>query len=687
MSLFARTAFSALVAVALLSTPAAGQTRDQLVPDQPADVVVNMRAVDIADVAEQISRITGRTLILDPAVKGIVNVTSAEPLSVAGVWDLFQSVLRVHGFAAVKSGRAWRIIPQASAIRDTGAGGRLSGQDVTTRMIRLNNVSSEQAARAFRPLVAQFGSIEALVSPNAIIITDYAENVRRVEQLVRALDSGGGSSFDSISLRYANARDVAAAISGVMGDGSGAGGPRVVADERSNIVLVRGQPNLVAEARRLARTIDQPGAGVPITRLIRLNNGDAEAVTDVLRGLMGEQGSVSNPAARAVAGGRARLNRSSGSAGMAGLSPGSTPSTLTGSSANIAELPAASPAGGANEAPRGFSTEDLTVQPAPELNAIVLRGTPAAIRAVEPLIAELDVRRPQVLIEAAIVEISGDQAEQLGIQLGIGAAAIDRASGAATSFSNLGLPLSNILAIIGSPAAGAVLPNGGSANIRFGDNFSVLVQALGQSTRANLLSTPSLTTLDNEPAEIVVGQNVPFRTGSFTTNGNTLNPFTTIERQDVGLTLRVVPRIHEGNVVRLEVAQEVSSLVDAVTGAADLVTNRRSIQTTVLADDGQTIVLGGLINDDRIRTRTQVPILGDIPIAGELFRSRKEAQVKRTLFVFLKPTILRDRAAAVAATESKYARVRYDEAMLGKGPPLLLEPPRARLPLEIRGVY
>lgn len=678
MSLFARTALSALIAASLVGASATAQTSGQ-----SADVVVNMRAVEISDVAEQISRITGRTLILDPAVKGVVNVTSAEPLSVEGVWDLFQSVLRVHGFAAVRSGRAWRIIPQATAIRDTGSGGRLNGQDVTTRLIRLHNVSGEQAVRVFRPLVAQFGSIESIASPNAIVVTDYAENVRRIEQLARALDSGGGGRFDSINLRYANARDVAAAIQGVMGDAAQAGGPRVVADERSNIVLLRGEPNLIAEARRLARTIDQPGAGVPITRMIRLNNGDAEAITDVLRGIMGEQGAVTNPAARAVAGGRARIDRQSANnaSAMSGMSIGSTPPTLGGTAE-------ATPSGdGGAAAPKGFSTDDLTVQPAPELNAIVLRGTPAAIAAVEPLITQLDVRRPQVLIEAAIVEISGDQAEQLAIQMGIGAAALDAPSGGASSFGALGLPLSAILTAIGAPAAIAVLPNGASGNIRFGDNFNMLVQALGSSTRANLLSTPSLTTLDNEPAEIVVGQNVPFRTGSFATDGNSTNPFTTIERQDVGLTLKVVPRIHEGNVVRLEVAQEVSSLVPTVIGAADLITNRRSIQTTVLADDGQTIVLGGLISDDRTQTKSQVPILGDVPIVGELFKSRRESQTKRTLFVFLKPTILRDRAAANAVTQAKYARTRYDEAMLGKGPPLLLEPPRARLPVEINGVY
>ncbi|ATE63530.1 type II secretion system secretin GspD [Rhizorhabdus dicambivorans] len=680
MYLPARTALSALVAASLVATPVLAQGAAQ-----PADVVVNMRAVEISDVAEQISRITGRTLILDPAVKGTVNVTSAEPLSVDGVWDLFQSVLRVHGFAAVRSGRAWRIIPQATAIRDAGVGGRLSGQDVTTRMIRLQNVSGEQAVRVFRPLVAQFGSIEAMSSPNAIIVTDYAENVRRIESLARALDYGGGGRFDSITLRYANAKDVAAAIQGVFGDGTQTGGPRVVADERSNIVLVRGEPNMVSEARRLASTIDKPGAGVPVTRMIRLNNGDSEAVTDVLRGVLGEQGAVTNPVARAVAGGRARITRQESNARMAAssMSLGSTPSTLGGG----AEAPAAA-AGDGDGAAKGFSTPELTVQPAPELNAIVLRGTPAAIAEVEPLIAQLDVRRPQVLIEAAIVEISGDEAEQLSVQLGLGAAALNRGDGAATSFTTgPGVSLSTILGAIGAPAAVAVAPNGGSANIGLGDNFSVLVQALGQSTRANLLSTPSLTTLDNEPAEIVVGQNVPFRTGSFATDGNSLNPFTTIERQDVGLTLKVVPRIHQGNVVRLEVAQEVSALVPAVIGAADLITNRRSIQTTVLADDGQTIVLGGLIADDRTLTKSQVPILGDVPVLGELFKSRREAQVKRTLFVFLKPTILRDQAATRAVTEAKYARTRYDEAMLGKHAPLLLEPPRARLPVEISGVY
>jgi general secretion pathway protein D len=215
----------------------------------------------------------------------------------------------------------------------------------------------------------------------------------------------------------------------------------------------------------------------------------------------------------------------------------------------------------------------------------------------------------------------------------------------------------------------------------------VLVQALGQSTRANLLSTPSLTTLDNQPAEIVVGQNVPFRTGSYATAGNTTTPFTTIERADVGITLRVVPRVHEGDTIRLDVSQEVSSLVGAVTGAADLVTNRRSIQTTVLADNGQTIVLGGLISDDETRTASKVPVLGDLPVLGNLFKSRTEEKSRRTLFVFLRPTILRDTSSVTAAAATKYDRIRNVEANLKDTPSLLLQPPAPRLPVEIDGVY
>lgn len=660
----------------------------------PADVVVNMHDIDIAAVAEQMSRITGRTLILDPAVKGTVNVTSAEPLTPNGAWELFLSVLRVHGYVAVQSGRVWRIIPQANAAREAGAA---VGQGVITRMIRLRNVPADAAARVFKPLVAAFGTVEALPVPNAIVVTDYADNVRRIERLARALDSGAGAEVQAVRLQYATAQDVAQTLQDSLGEGStatSAGAFRAVGDERSNMVVLRGDPAMMAQALRLLRSLDQPGGATPVTRLFRLSNANVESVTEVLRGILGEGNGSTNPVARSLA---ARRTASPAAGGALTNPPASTPATAgstDGGDTNTA-APALARAGSSTErdngrtaAARGFSTPGLTVQPAPEINAIVVRGTPAAISAIEPLIAQLDIRRPQVVIDAAIVEINSDDAESLAVQLGLGGAAAQQRDGLSTSFTTLGLPLSSILSTLGAPAAGKILSDGVSGNVRVTDDFSILVQALGQSTKANLLSTPSLTTLDNEEAEIVVGQNVPFRTGSFATDGNTLSPFTTIERQDVGITLRVLPRIHDGDVVQLDVAQEVSSLTSAtVSGAADLITNRRSITTSVLADNRGTIVLGGLISDDRTSVRSKVPVLGDVPVIGELFRGRKEGQTRRTLFVFLRPTILRNRLDATEATNERYDRLRQSEAGLADRRSLLLEPPTARLTVDLPGIY
>ncbi len=670
---------------------------------QISDVVVNMRDVEIAQVAEQVARITGRTIILDPAVKGVVNVVSAEPLSPEGVWDLFRSVLRVYGFAAVRSGAAWRVIPQAAAVQGgaTAAIGTAAvrAQDVISRVIPLRNLPSDAAVRVFRPLVASFGSVEALTNPNAIVVTDYAENVRRIERLAAQIDRGGGTSFDSLTLRYASAKDVGAALTRILGDGSAPGSPKVAVDERSNIVLVRGDTKALAEARRIAALLDRAGGATPTTRVFRLNFADAESITNVLRGLTGQPQTATNPVARSLSRSRSTLGAGSTgtatsgqSSGLGGLAQANGFGALGGagglSGGGAVFGGATTSAGGVSGASAttgGVTTDDLSIQSSPELNAIVVRGTPAVIAAISGLIEQLDVRRPQVLIEAAIAEVTSDIAEQLGVQFGAGKAAVIGGISGGTSFTNSGVSLGSIVSAL-LPGVPTALSTGLSIAGGSAGNFSVLVQALGTSSKANLLSTPSITTLDNEPAEIVVGQNVPFRTGSYGTAANTLTPFTTIERQDVGLTLRVVPRIHEGDSIRLEVSQEVSSLVGAVTGAADLITNRRSIQTTVLADNGDTIVLGGLSSDDRTSVKSQAPLLGDIPLVGNLFKSRQTERVKRTLFVFLRPTILRDRASIVAAADAKYALVRAAEA----GDPersLLLHPPAPRLPLEIQGLY
>ncbi|PCD04713.1 type II secretion system protein GspD [Sphingomonas spermidinifaciens] len=656
-----------------------------------------MRGIEIADVADQISRLTGRTLILDPAVKGVVTVTSAQPLSAEGVWELFQSVLRANGFAAVRSGRAWRVVPAANAVRDGGVRRSASGQELTTRMIRLSNVPAAEAARIARPLVAAFGSVEPLASPNAIVVTDYADNVRRIEGLMRSLDGGGGQSFATIPLRNGSAADVAAAIGQVLGEGDA----RVAGDARSNIVVVRGTPAAVAEARRIALSLDTPGGATPITRTFRLNYADAESVTEVLRGVLGQEAEATNPIAqslqsRGTRGGLGAQANRSPTAALAGLVNSSNQQNLGAAGG----MNGAGGTGGAGistvgqteraQTPQGFSTPELTVQPAPDINAIVVRGTPSAMAGMDQLIADLDVRRPQVLLEAAIAEITGDEAERLAIQIGSAGTVLDGVEGVATNFGSPStgvVGLGTILTALGVPV-GQVLGNGITGNVAFGNDFSILVQALGTSTKANLLSTPSVTVLDNKIGEFVVAQEVPFLTGSVLTNQNGATPYNSIERKDVGITLRVLPRVNAGDTIRLEVSQEASTIAQTqLNQAADLITNRRAINTTVLADNGRTIVLGGLINDDYIRQRSQVPILGDIPLVGELFKSRQEQRQKRTLFIFLKPTILRDPDATAAAAAERYQRLRGIEASTTEKGSLLLNPPAPRLTVEIDGIY
>lgn len=658
-----------------------------------ADIVVNMRGVEIADVADQISRLTGRTLILDPAVKGSVTVTSAQPLSPSGVWELFQSVLRANGFAAVRSGRAWRIVPQGNAVRDGGVPTRgASGQELVTRMIRLSNVPAAEAARVARPLVASFGSVEPLAQPNAVVVTDYADNVRRIEGILRSLDgNGSGLTFATIAMRNGSAPDVAQALQAVLGDPA-SGGARVAADARSNTIIVRGTPTAVADARRMLASLDTPGGATPITRVFRLGYADSESVTEVLRGVLGQEATTNNAVARSLSDKRGGNYRSPTSV-LGGMvqSGGSNPTDTATAAATAALRAQQSQLGQQNsETPQGFSTPELTVQPSPDINAVVVRGTPSAIAAIEQLIADLDVRRPQVLIEAAIAEISGQEAEALAVQLGTGGAALKQIEGAGTSFSNSPgqLSLGTILGALGVPMAKALGP-GLTANIGIGNDFSILVQALGTSTKSNLLSTPQITTLDNKIGEFVVAQEVPFVTGSILPgSGGNVNPYTSIERKDVGITLKVLPRINAGDTIRLEVAQEASSIAATqLSQASDLITNRRAINTTVLADNGQTIVLGGLTADDFGQIKSQVPILGDIPILGELFKSRRESREKRTLFIFLKPTILRNGEEAAAMAKAKYARLRNEELDLNTPSNLLLKPLRPRLTLEIDGIY
>ena len=654
-----------LFAVFALCLNTAGMGQAQAT-DPPATFVINLRDADIRLLSEQVSEITGRTLVLDPNVSGTVTVISAEPLDSDGVWELFQSVLSVRGYTALPSGSLWRVVPQAS-IREGGGvlenNSSVGKLDVITRLVQLKNFPATTAVGALRPLVASFGYIEAVVDTNTLVITDTAENVRRIEGIARALDADTGQEVFTIQIRNADALTVGAAVESVLNSTATQGAvAKVTVDPRANLLLLKSNRETYEMVQRIVTDLDVPGQAipstVPVTRVYKLRYADANSMAEVLRGLIGSGSTVSNPVAEAL--------------------PPDVVATAEGEATPEVRLVAPPPVA-------SLAVEDITIQPSIETNAVVVRARQEVQADLAALIGELDQRRPQVLIEAAIVEVSGDISEQLGIQLGFGTAA-PPGGFAATSFSPSGPTLDNILTLLGSPAAAGVAAAGLSIGLSRQDKYGLLLQALGQSAKANLLSTPSITTLDNQAAEIVVGQNVPFRTGSFTGNGTTQN---TIERRDVGITMRVVPRVNQGDVIQLEISQEVSSLVNtALAGAADIVTNRRSIKTTVLADNGGTIVLGGLITNDRQSTRSEVPGLGKLPIVGGLFRSKQNSARKQTLFVFLRPTILRSRADVATVSSNRFQRLKAIEANPGDKGSLLVEPKQVRrLPVEIDGLY
>ena len=633
-----------LVLVLLFALTTMLRAQDAMLDDANPAFTINLRDADIAVLAEQVSEITERTLIINPGLSGNVSVISAKPLTQAGVWSLFQSMLRVRGFVAVEAGVIWEIVPEAQSVAKAGTippGGRAGDQDVITKLVPLDRLPSAEAVRVLRPLVAQTGFIEALSDPNAIIITDTQANVDRIVNIARTFDIPEEERTEVIRFAFADAATVAQAMTEVLGtSGTGA---RISVDGASNVLLVRGNERDISQIRQLARNLDVAPRTSPQerkrTHIYALQFADAEVLAEIVANTLQGGTDITNPVA--------------------------------------ADVEGAAPAA-AGPAP------EVSVQASTETNSIVIRGTDSQIQEASSLIAALDQRPRQVMIEAAIVEVSGEVAERLGVQLGL-ADQIPQGGIAATNFSNGGASLGNVLAALGVNQASGLasgLTLGGAT-----DNFGILVQALSQSTQANLLSTPSITTTDNKPATIVVGQNVPFRTGSFATDGNTATPFTTIERRDVGITMQVLPRVTKNGVVRLDIAQEVSSLVNAnVEGAADLITNRRVIETTVQAQDGGTIVLGGLITDDNRAVQGKVPGLGDAPLIGGLFRSRSKDQTRRTLFVFLRPTVIDSQHKAKAVAQRQFKRLRNADAA---EPPrnLLKERKVNRLPLEINGLY
>lgn len=590
---------------------------------------INFRETDIREMISQVANITGKTFVVDPRVKNTkVTVVSTDQLDRDGVYELFLSVLRVHGFAAIPAGDVIKIQQQNFA-KQSGSDDSRPGQveDFVTRVIAAQHVDSNEIVKLLRPLVAQYGHLAAITQPNVVIISDHAENIDRLVALVQRIDVAETSELQVVALREAFVGDIVQMLERLAPDqvGANAKGPQrvqAIADERTNSLLLRGNPRPVQQVRSLVAQLDIKATAGGSTEVIYLAHADAKDIAELLKGLVtGGGGTTIAPAAGGAAG--------------AGGTTGNT-----------------------TRAPSFIQADE-------SLNAVVVRGDPSQIQEAREIIAKLDVRRTQVLIEAAIVEISLQDSETVGVDI----AAVDARGNSLPFISTaLSTSIADVFRAL-QPTTGGINPIGAIgavtqptlavAKINTADiSFGAIIQALATSSQANLLSTPSIMTLDNEEAKITVGQNVPFRTGSFTTDtsgGN--NPFTTIQRQDVGVTLKVTPHIHDGTVVRLDVEQEVSSVVPASTqaaaGFADIVTNKRTIETTILADDGQTIVLGGLIQDDITNVDRGIPWLSDIPVLGQLFSNNDDRRTKRNLLVFLRPTVMRDGRDVSRLTEQK----------------------------------
>lgn len=624
-------------------------------PEKPAPKTwtLNLRDVDIHAFLAQISAITGENFVVDPAVSGKVTVIATAPLGPNAVHELFLTVLRVNGFAAVPSGSTTRIVPLAGVHGAAMPRGPVSGQQLVTRVLPAKDVNVEDAIRILKPMVSQAGFLEGSVYSNALVVSDYADNVNQVAAALEGLGKEAPAEVEIIPLREGWVGNIVPLIESIGfanldKNKSAKNRLRVVADERSNSLIVRGTPVERAEIRQLVQTLDKKSPNSSDIQMFRLKNSDARAMAALLRGIVFGQ---STPQAALGS-----PNLAPAPAQQPAANPDGTPNAAAAQQSVTNLFSAATPsAGSASAAP---ATLPGYIQADTALNAVVVRADPSVMSEIRQLIQQLDVRRPQVMIEAAIVEITSDNTDALGVQFAAG----DPARGTQGLTSNFttpnGLSLGAFLAQLGNTATPG---EGLVASLGVKSQFNVLIQALQRTAGANLLSTPSITTLDNEEAKIVVGQNVPFRTGNFTTlNGGVTSPFTTIERQDIGITLRVVPQIHGGQLVRLNIEQEISSIADTqLTAAADIITNKRTINTKVLAQDGETIVLGGLMQDDVNEAVSQVPVLGDAPVVGFLFKHKRNSAIKRNLFVFLRPTLILNGDEAFDVTQHQYKRV-YD---------------------------
>ena len=632
-----RISISLAVLVSCLVVPVALSVQEASAQEKTTEETwkVSLKNADIREFVAQVSVITGKSFVVDPRVKGNVTVISSTSMDKDTIYELFLSVLRVHGYAAVPTGNITKIVQQVLAKQSGNPKDFLrpaQSEELVTAVIPVRNSASEDLVKILRPLIPQYGHVAGISSPNVLIISDHAGNIARLTEIVNRIDIADNQTVEIVGLKDAWVEDMVGLLEELAPEqiGKGAKGPNkvtIVASERTNSMVIKGQKITVERVVQLISQLDVPANRSGTTKVIRLAHSGAVEMAEILRKtIVDDENNKSNKV-------------------------------------------------------------KISIQPDESLNALVIRAAPSAMLEIMDIIDSLDVRRLQVLIEAAIVEVTADFSRQLGSELFIAdlsggntplgltapsgtLSQILRniALGNAGSSDDVGVsPLINV-----DPGTSPLLA-GGRLNSD-GTSFAAIIRALSTNGDVNLLSTPSITTMDNEEAKIVVGQNVPFRTGSTTSGSDgASNPFTTIQREDVGLTLEVTPHIHDGNLVQLKVHQEVSEVdpaslsVIGAEGSADLITNIRTIDTTILVDDQEVIIIGGLIRDKETSNDSKVPLLGSIPGIGFLFRSSSTTTQKQNLLVFLRPTVLDSRAAITSATQRKFNSV-YEVEIEGRDP-------------------
>jgi general secretion pathway protein D len=575
-----------------------------LVAAEKDEFSLNLKDVDIRALIETVADATGKNFIVDPRITGNISVVTSTPMKAAQVYDVFLSILKVHGYSAVPNGNIVKIIPNISAKQD-GEESELrassqNGDEQLTRIVQVHHVDAAQVVQTLLPLMPQYAFMGAVPESNTIILSDTAANVNRLALMIKQIDKSDVQNIEIISLRHANAADLIEPLNTLI-TSSNAGkttatAPPLVADERSNSIMVGGDSDMRLQLRALIANLDTPIEKNGNTEVIYMRYAVAKELVETLTGVGSQKDEKADkPKTKATTG------------------------------------------------------KDFDVRADEAANALIITAPHDLMLTLKSVVRQLDVRRAQVHIEAIIAEVSYDKSQNIGVEW----QTKDDVKGLLAAKANgNSLDIPKMISSVGK---------GLSIGYLAGSELKALLNAFANDTDVNVLSTPSLVTMDNEEASMIVGQNVPMVTGNFTTNagtgGSANNPFQTIQREDIGIKLKVLPQISEGNAVKLKVAQEVSSVVKGTEGA-NLTTNKRKIETSVLVDDGKVLVLGGLIEDDITETVDKVPLLGDIPWLGYLFQSNSTTITKKNLMVFLRPQIIRDAGKSTGLTHDKYNYIR-----------------------------